>query len=230
MNDLPKPRHPIRRPEQGSQRTFWIFAVIVSIAVSLVVFSKAFENDGRVEIDQYLPNPTASEEDHPAEIPPTTTEIKPVDEPLAPAEQAPPPAAQPEPSAPPVETVPATEEPQAQAPAEYIPQEYTPPSEEPAISEPTPAEPPQASVYSDMPEALKGRLNEADWPYIAPAIDQAIASGERQEFVPWVNPTGAQGTAYQSGTGEDPEGCRQIRITIGGERIYLDKCQNGQYR
>lgn len=85
-------------------------------------------------------------------------------------------------------------------------------------------------VYSDLPESVRGEFSEEEWAYIAPAIDKALAAGERKKAIEWTTPAGVSGQAYQSGTGADEDGCRQIRITKNEQVIYVEKCANGQFK
>lgn len=87
----------------------------------------------------------------------------------------------------------------------------------------------QAS-YTDLPEPVQDTFTEEEWAYIAPAIDKALAAGERKKYIDWATPSGITGTAYQSGTGTDEDGCRQIRITTDAKVTYIEKCANGQFK
>lgn len=84
--------------------------------------------------------------------------------------------------------------------------------------------------YSDLPESVRGEFTDEEWAYIAPAVDKALAAGERKKAIDWATPSGVSGQAYQSGTGADEDGCRQIRITKSEQVIYVEKCANGQFK
>lgn len=86
------------------------------------------------------------------------------------------------------------------------------------------------ATYSDLPESVRGVFSEEEWAYIAPAIEEALDAGERKKQIDWATPEGVKGKAYQSGTGADEDGCRQIRITKDEQVIYVEKCANGQFK
>lgn len=84
--------------------------------------------------------------------------------------------------------------------------------------------------YTDLPESVRGEFSDEEWAYIAPAVDKALAAGERKKAIDWATPSGVSGQAFQSGTGADEDGCRQIRITKNEQVIYVEKCANGQFK